>query len=180
MVQQRGAGEGWSMPKWIKWALIGCGSIGVIAVLGMVGCVVWLGSGPEGGVKLGNQMDQYALEYLDEHDMLEEGEVVRAYYDVTISMDGSEAAILTDQRVLYHRNGSTVEMALEDIVEVDFRNEGLIGDVIEIVDAQGDALQVEVAPLNDGAAFFRALERARMKVADTKIGEVEVNTSDVD
>lgn len=168
------------MPKWLKWSLIGCGSIVMVAVIGMVGCVVWLGSGPEGGVKLGNEMDQYALEYLVEHDILDEGEVVKAYYDVTISMDGSEAAILTDQRVLYHRNGSTLAVALEDIVEVDFRNEGLVGDIVEIVDNQGDALRVEIAPLNDGAAFYRALERARTRIADTEAGQVEVTTSDAD
>lgn len=156
------------MPSWLKWTLIGCGSMVMIAVMAMVGCVVWLGSGPESGVKLGNEMDQYALEYLDRHDILDHGEVVKAYYDVTISMDGSEAAILTDHRVLYHRNGATLSVALEDVVEVDFRNEGLVGDVVEVVDVDGDALRIEIAPLNDGAAFYRALERARTKVQEDK------------
>ena len=150
------------MPAWLKWTLIGCGSLVFVTVAGMVGCVVWLGSGPDSGVKLANEMDQYAVEYLDEHDLLEEGEVVKAYYDATISMDGTEAAILTDRRILYHRNNSTIEVALEDIVEVDHRNESLVGDVIEVVDNQGDALRIEIAPLNDGAAFLRALDRARV------------------
>lgn len=152
------------MPGWLKWTLIGCGSIVMVAVIGIVGCVIWLSSGPGSGVKLGNEMDQYALDYLEEHDLLDEGEVVKAYYDATISMDGAEAAILTDRRVLYHRQGSTIEVALEDIVEVDHRDEGLVGDVIEIVDGRGDALRIEIAPLNDGVAFLRALERARVAV----------------
>ena len=163
------------MPSWLKWTLIGCGSMVLVAVIGMVGCVVWLGSGPESGVKFGNEMDQYALDYLHEHGLLDEGEVVRAYYDATVSMDGTEAAILTNRRVLYHRKGSTIEMAIEEIVEVDFRDEGLVGDVIEIVDSRGEALRIEIAPLNDGAAFFRALERAREAVlpatpVDTETG----------
>ena len=166
------------MPGWIKWTLIGCGSLVLIVVIGMVGCVVWLGSGPESGVKFGNEMDQYALDYLEEHRLLDEGEVVKAYYDATISMDGTEAAILTDRRVLYHRSGSTIEVALEDIVEVDFRNEGLVGDVIEIVDSRGDALRVEIAPLNDGAAFFRALERARAALAPADPVDAETEAKD--
>lgn len=152
------------MPSWLKWTLIGCGSMVLVAVIGMVGCIAWLGSGPESGVKFGNEMDQYALDYLAEHNLLDEGEVIKAYFDATISMDGTEAAILTDRRVLYHRQNSTIVMALEDIVEVDFRDEGFVGDVIEIVDRGGDAMRIEIAPLNDGVAFFRALERARVAV----------------
>ncbi len=166
------------MPSWLKWTLIGCGSMVLVAVIGMVGCIAWLGSGPESGVKFGNEMDQYALDYLEENDLLDEGEVIRAYYDATISMDGTEAAILTDRRVLYHRKGSTIEMALEEIVEVDFRDEGLVGDVIEIVGSRGDALRIEVAPLNDGAAFYRALERARDAVVSDVPVDVQAPSSD--
>ena len=68
------------MPGWLKWVLMGCGSVVLIVVIGMVGCVVWWGSGPESGVN------------------------------------------------------------------------------------RGGALRIEVAPLNDGTAFFRALERARAAV----------------
>jgi hypothetical protein len=149
------------MPGWLKWTLIGCGTIVVISLLGMVGCVVWLGSGPEGGVKLANQMDDYAIEYIDEHHLLQPGEELRAYYDVTLSMDGTEAAILTDRRVIYHRSGETTEIALADIVEVAHRQEAVMGDIIEVVDVNGNALIIEIAPFNDGPAFLRALERAR-------------------
>lgn len=159
------------MPGWLKWSLVGCSSLVLLVVLGMVGCVIWLGSGPEGGVRLGNEMDQYALDYLELHELLEDGEVVKAYYDATISLDGTEAAILTDRRVLLHRQGSTTAIGLVDIVDVDFRDENLVGEVIEIVDREGNALRVEIAPLNDGAAFFRALERARAAVAGADVAD---------
>jgi len=147
------------MPSWLKWTLIGCGTVTLVAVVGVVGCVVWLGSGPESGVKLTNEMDPYALEYLEGHGLLEPEERVVAYYDATIAMDGTEAAILTDRRVMYHREGSTISIPIEEIIDIDHRTEGLIGDVIEVVGADGTVLRIEIAPLNDGPAFFRALKR---------------------
>ena len=47
-----------------------------------------------------HEMDEHALEYLDKNALLEPGEELRAHYDATVSMDGTEAAILTDRRVL--------------------------------------------------------------------------------
>lgn len=160
------------MSGWLKGLLIGCGVFVLIAVVGMVGCVVWLGTAPESGVKLANQMDEYAVEYLDEHALLEPDEELRAYYDVTISMDGTEAAILTDRRVMYHHNGETTSISLDDIVEVDHRQESLIGDVIEVVKVDGTALRIEIAPFNDGAAFLRALERARAALSTSPTGDI--------
>jgi hypothetical protein len=149
------------MPTWLKWLVGGCLSIVVIGFLGMVGCIAWLGSTSEGGVKLPHEMDDYALENIDEHGLLEPGEELRAYYDATIAMDGTEAAILTDRRVMYHRDGETTVIALDEIADVDHRRESVVGDVIEVVDRDGQALRIEIAMLNDGPAFARALERAR-------------------
>jgi hypothetical protein len=91
-------------------------------------------------------LDEYAIEYLAEHELLEPGEELRVYYDATIAMDGSEAAILTDRRVLYHKGGHTTAMALADIVEVDHRDAGVLGDIIEVVAHDGAALRIEIAP----------------------------------
>jgi len=57
--------------------------------------------------------------------------------------NGTEAAILTDRRVLYHRGGTTTGIALEDIVDVDHRQESIIGDIIEVVAEDGTALRIE-------------------------------------
>jgi len=149
------------MPNWLKWTMIGCGGMTLAAILGMGACIAFFATGPESGVKLPHEMDQYALDYLAEHQLLEPGEELRAYYDATVSMDGTEAAILTDRRVMHHSEGATTSIYLTDIVEVDHRQEGLIGDVIEVVGPQGQALRIEIAPLNDGPAFARALQRAR-------------------
>ena len=85
--------------------LLGCG--GVVAFFGLIFVVmiVWLATLPEGGVKLSNEMENYATEYIEDNEILEDGEKIVAYYDVTVSMDGSEAAILTNRRVIYHKNG---------------------------------------------------------------------------
>jgi hypothetical protein len=165
------------MPGWLKWTLIGCGGLALAAMLGMGACIALLASGPESGVKLPHEMDQYALDYLAEHQLLEPGEELRAYYDATLSMDGTEAAILTDRRVMYHRDGATTAIGLADIVEVDHRQEGIIGDVIEVVGPQGQVLRIEIAPLNDGPAFARALQRARDAIT-TEEGTTEEGTTE--
>ena len=129
------------------------------ALLGLGYCA-WCLSLPEGGVRLSNQMDAYAEEYLEEHGLLEEGEEVVAYYDATIHMSGTEAAILTDQRVLYHKDPRTTAIPLAGIAELRHRSEPLIGDVIEVIAADGRQMQIEIAPLNNGVTFWNALRRA--------------------
>lgn len=165
---------GVEMPGWLKGLLIGCGVIVAVGLLGMAGCIYYFGSQPESGVKLANEMDDYALEYIEEHGLLESGEELRAYYDATMSMNGSEAAILTDRRVMSHRGGDTTAIELVEIVEVDHREEALVGDIIEVVDRNGNALRIEIAMFNDGPAFVRALERARVAVeAPAEVGAAE-------
>ncbi len=144
----------------IKGLLIGCGVVAIFAVLGLAGIGVWMFSGPESGVKLGNEMDQYALDYLATHELLEPGEEILAYYDVTLAMNGTEAAILTPARVLYHKNGSTTSIALKDIDDIRHRKETLIGDIIEIYGVSGQVMKIEIAPLNQGESFQNALLKA--------------------
>jgi hypothetical protein len=47
-----------------KRALIGCGGLAAVAITSVVLIGIWLFKGPESGVKLGNEMDQYALDYI--------------------------------------------------------------------------------------------------------------------
>ncbi len=146
--------------SFLKWILIGCGAlallaVGIIALLGW-----WLFSGPASGVKLGNEMDPYALECLAEHQLLDAGEEVLAYYDATMAMNGTEAAILTKQRILYHKRGRTTSFRLADARDVRHRNETLIGDVIEVEDSSGELLKIEIGPLNQGETFLNALRSA--------------------
>ena len=135
--------------------LIGCGVAVAIVVAIAVGLIIWLSTGPESGVKMANEMDKYALEYIENHNLLNDTEELIAYYDVTISMDGSEAAILTTERVMYHKGGHTTSIDLKDIDVVRHRYE--FGDIIEVVSKSGTQLKIEIAPLNQGESFYNAL-----------------------
>ena len=140
--------------------LIGCGAVFGIGCIAMCGGVVWLASGPESGVKLSNNMDEYATKYLEENSILNGSESLLAYYDVTLSMDGSEAAILTDERVIYHKNGNTTAIELKDIADIRDRDEGMIGHVIDIENRVGAPMTIEIAPWNGGPTFVSALRGA--------------------
>ena len=148
--------------------LLGCGIAFLLGVALLIGVVVWLVQGPESGVKLSNQMDKYATDYLVEHKILQPAENLIAYYDATIKMDGTEAAILTDKRVLYHNNGKTAAIDLAEIDEIRHRKERLLGDIIEIYARSGESMNIEIAPLNNGETFLNALKNAsqKAKVAD--------------
>ncbi|HJN73019.1 MAG TPA: hypothetical protein QGF58_03700 [Myxococcota bacterium] len=124
--------------------------------------VLAAGSDPSktGGTQLGNQMDAYAIEYLDNNGMLEAGESVVVYYDATIQLDGTEAAYVTDQRVCYHKASRNSCIDLADIQSVEASDGGAIGDIIDIISVHGDRLRIEVAPLNGGDLFLSELERA--------------------
>jgi hypothetical protein len=129
----------------------------VIALIGVVAIGMWLFSGPESGVKLGNEMDPYALQYLENKRILSPDEELVAYYDATMDMDGTEAAILTTKRVVYHNGGANYEIDLSDIGDIRHRKETLIGDVIEIQAASGKSMKIEIAPLNGGESFLSSL-----------------------
>ncbi len=143
--------------------LIGCGALlGIFLILMIVG-LIWLFSGPEGGVCLPNEMETYAQEYLDEHKILEESEELLAYYDMTISLNGREAAILTTTRVIYHKNGQNSAINLADIEDIQHRKETLIGDIFEISATSGKTMKIEIAPLNQGETFKNVLMAAWKK-----------------
>lgn len=113
-----------------------------------------------GGTQLGNQMDLYAIEYLDNNSMLEAGESVVVYYDATIQLDGTEAGYVTDQRVCYHKASRNSCIDLADIETIEASDGGAMGDIIDITSIHGDRLRIEVAPLNGGDLFLSELERA--------------------
>jgi hypothetical protein len=128
------------------------------------GCLLWLMSQPEGGVRAANQMEPYALEYIEKHGLLEPGEKLIAYYDGTMDMDATESALLTSSRVVYHLDGRTTAVRLEDIEAVNTSEVPLIGDIIDIRSTQGELVRIEIAPLNGGQTFIRELEAARSRL----------------
>ena len=97
------------------------------------------------------------LDYIKEHKVLNGSEELLAYYDATVSCDGSEAAILTTERVIYHRNGENTFVLIKEIKDIRHREESLIGDIIEIASTSGKTIKIEISPLNQGATFKNVL-----------------------
>lgn len=147
-----------------KPILIGCGALLGIFVILVVAGAIWLFSGPEGGVRLPNDMEEYALQYLDEHKILEDSEELLAYYDVSMSCDGSEAAILTTKRVIYHKSGKSDSINIANVEDIRHRQEALIGDIFEITAASGRTMKIEIAPLNQSETFKNVLMDAWKRV----------------
>lgn len=118
---------------------------------------IWIAGQPEGGVLYSNEMEEYALGYIEEHKILNSNEELIAYYDYTLALDGTEATILTNERIIYHKKGSTKAFDLIDVVDVKHRYEDFDGDIIEITNKDGKFLKIEIAPDNGGESFYNAL-----------------------
>jgi len=140
--------------------LLGCGIVFMAFAILLVAGAIWLFTGPEGGVKLNNEMEKNALQYLADHQILIPSEDLIAYYDATLSLDGTEAAILTTKRVIYHKDGRNDAIELKAIEDVRHRKETLIGDIIEIYASSGKSMKIEIAPLNQGETFRSSLMHA--------------------
>ena len=152
----------WSWSRCSIYGCIGCGLIAIISiVIVVVGGVIWLINIPEGGgVRLTNEMEQYALDYLETHQILETNEEVLAYYDVTVQLTGEEAVILTNKRLIYHKEGVTTDIYLENIEDIQHHYESITGDIIVVMSDTGEAMKIAIAPLNDGNVFYDVLLNA--------------------
>ena len=118
----------------------------------------------EQGVSLPNQLDEISRGYIRDKGLLQEGETVRAYYDVTVSLDGSEIALITDRRVVYHKDGVTTDLPLADIQDVS-RTQEALSDNFLITGRGGQMLQVSIAPMNGGDTWAQVLDGARQGAA---------------
>ena len=145
---------------WQKWMAVECGIVTLISGLIVCGLLVWLFTGPDGGVRTSNEMEPYAIEYLKTHKILNESEDIIVYYDVTIGLSSTEAAILTTDRVIYHNAPDTFSIDIEDIANINYYQKSLTGDVFEIESVDGQLMKIEVAPLNGGETFKNALMNA--------------------
>lgn len=144
------------------WVLL---SVALMLVLGTCGgaaaAVAVLGSSDErGGVILGAQVPRATEASLWTQGVLGADEVLVAYYDATVSLDGSDVALITSERVLTARGGEIASLRLADVNAVEHRKEPLVGDVVEVVADGARRLRIEVAPFNGGASFVSALEDA--------------------
>jgi hypothetical protein len=149
----------------MKTAIIVIASVVVVFGAATATCVWLIGQGEKGGVKTANEIQPYAREYLAKHRILNSTEKLMCYYDSTITTDGTEAAMVTTERVIYHNPGNTTAMRLTEITDVTHRDEGVMGDIITVTSDSGEIMKITVAPLNDGPTFLKVLrtqwERAR-------------------
>lgn len=152
-----------------KHVLIGCGALAFLAGLAVIIGFAFLLSGNEGGVRTPIEMEEYATQFLEENNVLNETEQIRAYYDVTLSLDGTEAAIITDERAIYLRNGEQSAIAWKDVLKVNHRKETLIGDVFDIVADDGNLMHIEVAPLNGGQTFKMIVDSVWQEAKQPKL-----------
>jgi len=111
------------------------------------------------GVLLQNQISKDTLEYINNNNILNTNEKIVAYYDTTIMLDNTESAILTDKRVIYHKDARNHSILFEKIKNVEHKYQTMIGDIIIIESVSGDFLKIEIAPYNDGELFLNLLKK---------------------
>ena len=117
------------------------------------------GSKKEGRVRLGNEVEPYALDYIEKVNILEPEEQIVAYYDYTIQLNAKEAAIITDKRILHHKKREVTQIPLNEVTNTNMSEEGLPGrTIIEVYSKTGVSLKIEIAPFHGGKTFYRALQ----------------------
>jgi hypothetical protein len=137
------------------------GAMVVVAVLTVVSIGSCLGrNNDEGGARHRNEIPPAVISRLEKSALDEPNEEVLAYYDATVAIDGSEVAVLTKGRIVYGKKGHNTALMLRDVKRVRHREETLIGDIIEISTTGGKSMKIEIAPLNNGPTFLRALTDA--------------------
>ena len=149
----------------------------ILAIVGVVlfcfcglplGFVAWSASLPESGVRAGNQLDSKTKALVQKKAHLVDGEEIVSFYDTTLKVNGSECAVLTNKRVIYWTTDSISDLNVEEIESITHEDVPLEGDVITVTDVSGRLMKIEIAPLNDGITFLRALERLTGKKANGK------------
>lgn len=113
----------------------------------------------EQGVCLPDQVDEVAQGYISGKGLLDDGEELLVYYDNSLSLDGSDIAIVTDRRILTHRNGVTSALDLSSIQSIE-RVDDVIGEAIEASASGGQMVRVPIPPLNGLDTFEKVLRSA--------------------
>ncbi len=109
-----------------------------------------------GGVLTNNQLPASVIEFFDNTDILENEQII-AYYDVTIVLDNSESAILTNKNLIYYKYGRIVRFPLSSIVSVEA--EECFGLCIVATTRDDRVMEIEIAPLNGGDLFLELLKK---------------------
>ena len=109
-----------------------------------------------GCVQTNNQLPASVIEFFDKTDILENEQII-AYYDVTIALDNSESAILTNKNLIYYKYGRIVRFPLNSIVNIEA--EDCFGLCIVASTRDNRVMKIEIAPLNGGDLFLELLRK---------------------
>ena len=113
-----------------------------------------------GGVLTNNQIPESVFDFMDEENILDD-EYISAYYDVTILLDNSESAILTNQNIIYYKNGRVSKIPLNKIKSIDYEDGFLF--YIYVTPINGPMMTIEIAGWNGGDTFLDLLKIERGK-----------------
>tara|TARA_B100000927_G_C16466646_1_gene469983 strand:+ start:33 stop:446 length:414 start_codon:yes stop_codon:yes gene_type:complete len=113
-----------------------------------------------GGVLTYNQLPQSVIEFFEKTDILENEQII-AYYDVTIVLDNSESAILTNRNLIYYKDGRIEKFPLDLIASIDAEN--CFGLCIIVSTRDDRTMKIEIAPLNGGDLFLELLRKQANK-----------------
>ena len=114
-----------------------------------------------GGVLTNNELPASVIEFFENTDILESEQII-AYYDVTIALDNSESAILTNKNLIYYKNGRIERFPLNSIASIDA--EDCFGLCIIVSTRDNRVMKIEIAPLNGGDLFLELLRKQVNKV----------------
>ena len=114
----------------------------------------------EQGVSLPDQIDEISWGHIKSNVALEDGEEVRAFYDNSVTLDGTDIALVTNRRVITHRNSNTTALYLSEVTSIQ-RVDDVIGDAIEVTAEGGRMVRVPIAPMNGIDTFENILRSAR-------------------
>ena len=126
--------------------LCGLGCLGLLAVLVAL---------PESGAVAGGRVEASTEVHLRALGLLEEGERIVYYYDDTLLMDDTRACVVTDRRFAWTDDGTSQEARWDRVADV--RSWEEMGTHVQVRTTDGTYVECEVAPLNGGEAFARAV-----------------------
>jgi hypothetical protein len=109
-----------------------------------------------GGVLTYNELPASVIEFFDTTDILENEQII-AYYDVTLVLDNSESAILTNKNLIYYKYGRVERFSLSSIVSIE--EEECFGLCIIASTRDSRVMKIEIAPLNGGDIFLELLRK---------------------
>ena len=110
-----------------------------------------------GGVLTYNQLPASVIEFFDKTDILENEQII-AYYDVTIALDNSESAILTNKNLLYYKYGRVERFPLSSIVSIEEEDCPLYFCFVAST-RDNRVMKIEIALLNRGDLFLELLRK---------------------